>query len=171
MDETNTLDKADEYSEMATVLLAGGFPAEAQRILERGMSANVFSGDAQSREQGDLDKAKSQAAADRKDLAGAEKALSEAKTGNQMVATGKLYFSVGEYAKAADAIQKGLAKGGVTDLDDANALLGVALVRSDKPTEARAAFEAVKGAKYAEVARLWLLYIDAKAAPTVAATG
>jgi Tfp pilus assembly protein PilF len=171
MDETSTLDKADEYSEMATVLLAGGFPAEAQRILERGMSANVFSGDAQSREQGDLDKAKSQAAADRKDLAGAEKALSEAKTGNQMVATGKLYFSVGEYAKAADAIQKGLAKGGVTDLDDANALLGVALVRSDKPTEARAAFEAVKGAKYAEVARLWLLYIDAKAAPPAAATG
>ena len=171
MDETSTLDKADEYSEMATVLLAGGFPAEAQRILERGMSANLFSGDAQSREQGDLDKAKSQAAADRKDLAGAEKALSEAKTGNQMVATGKLYFSVGEYAKAADAIQKGLAKGGVTDLDDANALLGVALVRSDKPTEARAAFEAVKGAKYAEVARLWVLYIDAKAAPPAAATG
>jgi hypothetical protein len=171
MDETNTLDKADEYSEMATVLLAGGFPGEAQRILERGMSANLFSGDAQGRVQADLDKAKSQAAADRKDLAGAEKALSEAKTGNQIVATGKLYFSVGEYAKAADAIQKGLAKGGVTDLDDANALLGVALVRSDKPTEARAAFEAVKGAKYAEVARLWLLYIDAKAAPTVAATG
>ena len=171
MDQTNTLDKADEYSEMATVLLAGGFPGEAQQILERAMSANLFTGDAQGREQADLDKAKGQAAADRKDLAGAEKALADAKTGNQMVATGKLYFSVGEYAKAADAIQKGLAKGGVTDLDDANALLGVALVRSDKPTEARAAFEAVKGAKYAEVARLWLLYIDGKAAPAVAATG
>jgi Tfp pilus assembly protein PilF len=171
MDQTNTLDKADEYSEMATVLLAGGFPGEAQQILERAMSANLFTGDAQGREQADLDKAKGQAAADRKDLAGAEKALADAKTGNQMVATGKLYFSVGEYAKAADAIQKGLAKGGVTDLDDANALLGVALVRSDKPTEARAAFEAVKAAKYAEVARLWLLYIDGKAAPAVAATG
>jgi predicted Zn-dependent protease len=171
MDQTNTLDKADEYSEMATVLLTGGFPGEAQQILERAMSANLYSGDAKGRAQADLDKAKSQAAADRKDLAGAEKALADARTGMQMVATGKLYFSVGEYAKAADAIQKGLAKGGVTELDDANALLGVALVRTDKLAEARAAFEAVKGAKYADVARLWSLYIDGKTTPAVAATG
>jgi hypothetical protein len=171
MEQTNTLDKADEYSEMGTVLLAGGFPGEAQQILERAMSANLFSGDAKGREQADLEKARSQAAADRKDLAGAEKALADAKTGNQMVATGKLYFSVGEHAKAADAIQKGLAKGGVTDVDDANALLGVALVRADRPADARPAFQAVQGAKYAEVARLWLLYIDGKTAPAVAGTG
>ena len=168
MEQTNTLDKADEYSEMATVLLAGGFPGEAQQILERAISANLFSGDAKGREQADLDKARSQATADRKDLAGAEKALADAKTGNQMVATGKLYFSVGEYAKAADAIQKGLAKGGVTDVDDANALLGVALVRSDKLADARPAFEAIKGAKYAEIARLWLLYVDTKLNPAPA---
>jgi Tfp pilus assembly protein PilF len=171
MEQTNTLDKADEYSEMATVLLAGGFPGEAQQILERAMSANLFSGDAKGREQADLEKARSQATADRKDLAGAEKALADAKTGNQMVATGKLYFSVGEYAKAADAIQKGLAKGGVTDVDDANALLGVALVRADRLADARPAFQAVQGAKYAEVAGLWLLYIDTKTTPAVAGTG
>jgi hypothetical protein len=169
IEQTNTLDKADEYTEMATVLIAGGFPGEAQQILERAMSANLVSGDAKARAQADLDKARAQAAADRKDLAGAEKALADAKTGNQMVATGKLYFSVGEYAKAADAIQKGLAKGGVTDLDDANALLGVALVRADKLADARPAFEAVKGAKYAEIARLWLLYVDTKTNPAPAA--
>ena len=169
MEQTSTLDKADEYTEMATVLIAGGYPGEAQQVLERAMSANLVSGDAKGRAQADLDKARTQAAADRKDLAGAEKALAEAKTGNQMVATGKLYFSVGEYAKAADAIQKGLAKGGVTDLDDANALLGIALVRADKPAEARPAFEAVKGAKYAEIARLWLLYVDTKLNPAPAA--
>ena len=84
---------------------------------------------------------------------------------------GKLYFSGGEYAKAADAIQKGLAKGGVTDGDDANALLGVALVRSDKLAEARTAFGAVNGAKFAEVARLWQIYVDTKLSPAPAATG
>jgi len=88
-----------------------------------------------------------------------------------MVATGKLYFSTGEYAKAADAIQKGLAKGGVTDTDDANALLGVAQVRAGNPAAARAAFEAVKDAKYASVTRLWLLYLDTAATPAAAATG
>ena len=40
-----------------------------------------------------------------------------AKTGTQMVAIGKLYFSAGDYANAVDAIQKGLAKGGVADAD------------------------------------------------------
>jgi len=86
-----------------------------------------------------------------------------------MVAIGKLYFSVGEYAKSADAIQKGIAKGGVTDVDEANSLLGIALVRADKLADARPAFEAVKGAKYAEVARLWLLYVDTKLNPAPAA--
>jgi tetratricopeptide (TPR) repeat protein len=168
MEQTSTLDKADEYSEMATVLIAGGFPAEAQQVLERGMSANLFSGDARSRAQSDLDRARSGATADRKDVAGADQALAAAKSGNDMVATGKLYFSVADYAKAADAIQKGIAKGGVTDVDDANALLGVALVRSDKAAAARPVFEAVKEAKYARVARLWVLYLDSKAAPAAA---
>ena len=58
MEQTNTLDKADEYTEMATVLLAGGYPGEAQQVLERAMSANLFSGDAKGRAQADLDKAR-----------------------------------------------------------------------------------------------------------------
>jgi hypothetical protein len=168
MDQTSTLDKGEEYSEFASVLLSGGYPGEAQQVLERGMSSNVFAGDARGRAQSDLDKARSQAATDRKDLPGAEKSLAAAKTGNEMVAIGKLYFSTGEYAKAVDAIQKGLAKGGVSDTDDANALLGVAQVRAGNLTGARAAFDAVKDAKYAAIARLWLLYIDTKATPAAA---
>ncbi|NJD31678.1 MAG: hypothetical protein FIB04_07310, partial [Gammaproteobacteria bacterium] len=81
-DQTGTLDKPDEYSEMATVLIAGGFPYEAQQILERGMSAGVFTGDVKTREQGDLDKARSGATANRKDLATADKAQGSAKPGN-----------------------------------------------------------------------------------------
>jgi tetratricopeptide (TPR) repeat protein len=169
MDQTSTLDKGEEYSEFASVLLSGGYPGEAQQVLERGMSSNVFAGDARGRAQSDLDKARSQAAIDRKDLPGAEKSLAAAKTGNEMVAIGKLYFSTGEYARAVDAIQKGLAKGGVSDTDDANALLGVAQVRAGNLAGARAAFDAVKDARYAAIARLWLLYLDTKPAP--AATG
>lgn len=168
MDQTNTLDKGEEYSEFAAVLLSGGYPGEAQQVLERGTSSNVFTGDARGRAQSELDKAKAQAAIDRKDLPGAEKSLAAAKTGNEMVAIGKLYFSTGEYAKAVDAIQKGLAKGGVTDTDDANALLGVAQARAGNLAGARTAFEAVKDAKYAAIARLWLLYLDTKATPAAA---
>jgi tetratricopeptide (TPR) repeat protein len=171
MDQTSTLDKGDEYTEFATVLIAGGYPGEAQQVLERAMSSTTLAGDAKGRAQADLDKARGQAATDRKDLPGAEKALAAAKSGNEMVAIGKLYFSTGEYAKAVDAIQKGLAKGGVSDTDDANALLGVAQVRAGNLAGAKPAFEAVKDPKYAAIARLWLLYVDTKSAAAAPAAG
>jgi Flp pilus assembly protein TadD len=168
MDQTKTLDKADEYSEMANVLFTGGFPAEATGILERGMAANVFTGEALTRAKSNLERYRTGAATDSKELPGAAKALAGAKTGSDMVAIGKLYFSAGDYANAADAIAKGLAKGGVTDTDDANALLGIALVRAGKPNDSRAPFAAVKDPKYAAVTRLWTLYLDSSAAAAAA---
>jgi tetratricopeptide (TPR) repeat protein len=168
MNDTNVLSKPEEYSEMGTTLMTGGFPTEAKQVLERGIAANVFKGDMLTRAQGDLTRAKAAAEADRKELPGADAALAAAKTGNEMVAMGKLFFSVGEYAKAADAFRKGLAKGGVTDADDANALLGIALSRADKGAEAIEAFDRIRDPKLGEVAKLWKLYIETKSQPAAA---
>jgi hypothetical protein len=170
MSDTGTLDSAEEYAEMASYLMTGGFPTEAAKVLERGLAAGVFQGDALSRAKSELTRARSGADADRKELPGADAALAAAKTGNEMVATGKLFFSVGEYAKAADAVRKGIAKGGVTDLDDANLLLGVALARSGQGDAALAAFDAVRDAKSADVARLWKLDVATKQADSAQAT-
>jgi uncharacterized protein HemY len=112
-----------------------------------------------------LTRAKSGAEADRKELPGAETALAAAKSGNEMVAMGKLFFSVGEYGKAADAFRKGLAKGGVSDADYANALLGIALARTDKGAEAIEAFNKIRDPKLGEVAKLWKLHIETKGQP------
>jgi len=163
--DTDTMDKPDEFTEAASVMVAGGFPTEAQHTIEKGMAANVFQGESKTRAQQEFDRAKSGAEADRKELAGADAALAAAKTGTQMVATGKLFFSVGDHAKAASAIKQGLAKGGVTDTDDANALLGVALARSGDTAGAATAFSAVKDARLAEISRLWKLYLDTKSMP------
>jgi len=168
MSETNTLSKPEEYSEMATTLMTGGFPSEARQVLERGLAANVFKGDMLTRAQGDLTRAKSGSEADRKELPGADAALAAAKSGNEMVAMGKLFFSVGDYAKAADAFRKGLAKGGVSDSDDANALLGIALTRTDKGAEAIEAFNKIRDPKLGEVAKLWKLFIETKSQPAAA---
>jgi len=168
MVDTNTLNKADEFSEMATTLLSGGFPTEAKSVLEKGIAASAFSGEALTRAQSDLTRARAGADADRKDLPGAEQALAAAKTGNEMVATGKLLFNVGQYDKAADAFRKGLAKGGVADVDDANALLGIALARSGKAAEAIAAFSSIRDAKLGEIGRLWKLYVETSAAAAAA---
>jgi len=168
MNDTNTLSKGEEYAEMGTTLIAGGFPNEAKQELSRGLSANLLQGAAKTRAEADLARATSLAAADAADLPNAEKALASAKTGNEMVATGKLYFSSGDYPKAADAIRRGLAKGGVTDTDDANMLLGIALARSGNNADAAAAFSAVKDAKMTDIARLWKLKVETPAASAAA---
>jgi len=163
--DTKTMNRPEEYAEAAATLTSGGFPTEAGKVLEQGIAAGSFQGEGLTRAKSDLERAKAGADADRKELPGADQALATAKTGNEMVAMGKLFFSVGEYGKAADAIQKGLAKGGVTDVDDATMLTGIAYVRSGKSTEALAAFDAVKDPKLAEVARLWKLRVQTLEAP------
>jgi tetratricopeptide (TPR) repeat protein len=169
MSDTDTLDNQDDYAEMGSTLVAGGFPNEAKQVLERGMAGNVFTGDAKTRAQQDLERAKSGAALDAKEIGSAAAQLASAKTGTQMVGIGKLYFSTGDYAKSVDAIQKGLAKGGVADTDDANLLLGIANARLGKTAEAKAAFDAVKNPTLAEVARLWNLKLQVSSAPAAAA--
>ena len=70
---------------------------------------------------------------------------------------GQLFFSAGDYANAADALRKAIAKGGVGDIDNAHMTLGVALVRQGKNAEAAKAFDAIKDPQFAEVGRLWKL--------------
>jgi tetratricopeptide (TPR) repeat protein len=170
MNDTNTLDKAEEYAEMGSTLITGGFPNEAKQVLERGMSANLFQGDAKARAQADLERARSGAALDAKDLPAAAAQLASAKTPQQMIGIGKLYFSAGQYDKAVDAMQKGLAKGGLKpdDVDDANLLVGIANARLGKVAEANAAFDAVKNPTLAEISKLWKLKLAPPPAPAAA---
>jgi Tfp pilus assembly protein PilF len=169
MNDTDTLDKPEEFTEMGASLVTGGFPNEAKSVLERGMATGKLEGDSKARAQADLDRARSGATADAKDLGTAASQLAAAKTANEMIGIGKLYFSAGDYANAVDAIQKGLAKGGATDVDDANMLAGIANSRQGKLTEARASFDAVKAAGLTDVARLWKLKLDTAATPAAAA--
>lgn len=168
MSDTGALEKGEEYAEMGNLLLSGGYPTEAKAVLEKGMAANLLEGEQRARAQADLDRARSQAATDAKDLPAAAGQLAAAKTANEMVGIGKLYFSAGEYEKAVEAIQKGLAKGGVTDANDANLLLGIANTRLGKADAARAAFGAVSDPQLARVARLWTARLDSLAAAPAA---
>jgi tetratricopeptide (TPR) repeat protein len=109
MVDTGTMDKGEEFTEAASVMNAGGFPTEAKTLLEKGRAANAYQGESR-RAPTRSSSAQTRAAEDRKEVPGAPAALASAKTGTQAVATGKLYFSVGDYAKAADAIKQGLAR-------------------------------------------------------------
>ena len=81
--------------------------------------------------------------------------------GEFAVKVGLGYFSTGDYEKAVEMIRLGIAKGGVARLDDANLMLGAALMELGRRDEAKAAFEAaaaVAGANahMVRIAGLWL---------------
>ena len=149
------LSKSRQYIDFTQMLVIGGFGAEGQRIMEKGIAANLFSGEELTRAQRTLEAAKRKGDADRAALPGAAAKLAAAKTGEDALTVGKLYFSTGDYAKAVPALQQALAKGGLADADSANMLLGIALVRSGNKAAAAKAFDAIKEPKMAQTGKLW----------------
>jgi tetratricopeptide (TPR) repeat protein len=147
-----------QYNDMAQALVVNGYAIEAQGVMERAIAANMFTGEDLTRAQRTLESAKRRADAERKALPNAASALAGAKSGEEMFAVAKLLFSSGDYAKAADAARKAIAKGGLANADDANMLLGISLARiGGKNAEAGKAFDAVTGPKLVEIAKLWKL--------------
>ena len=88
-----------------------------------------------------LESVKRTAATERAAIPGADKAVAANANGDDMYKAGKTYFSTGDYAKANTALQKALAKGGVSKADDARMLAGIALSRSGRKADAVKAFD------------------------------
>jgi tetratricopeptide (TPR) repeat protein len=156
-EDVGALTKARQYTDMSQGLVVAGFAIEGQRVIEKGLAAGVFQGEEQGRAQRTLEAAKRRADAERAQLPRAAAQLAAATTGAQMYAVGKLYFSAGDYANAAAAIAKALAKGGLQDTDGAELLCGIALSRQGKSAEAEKAFATIKDPKMAQVANLWVM--------------
>jgi tetratricopeptide (TPR) repeat protein len=156
--DVGTLDKSSDYFDMAEALIVEGFPAEGQRVMEAGKAAKVFTPEEEPRVQRTLDSAQKELAKQSAATAAAAKAVSTGSSGEDMYQAGRLYFGQGNYPKAVDALRKALAKGGVSDPDDANMLLGIALTRSNRNSDAGKAFTQVKDPKLAEIARVWALH-------------
>jgi len=156
-EDVGALTKARQYTDMSQGLVVAGFAIEGQRVIEKGLAAGVFQGEEQGRALRTLEAAKRRADAERAQLPRAAAQLAAATTGAQMYAVGKLYFSAGDYANAAAAIAKALAKGGLQDTDAAEMLCGIALSRQGKSAEAEKAFATIKDPKMAQVANLWVM--------------
>ena len=158
-EDVGALTKPRQYLDMAQALFVSGFAIESERIMDKGLAANVFTGEDLVRAQRTRDTAKRKADEDRKALPGADKALASAKTAEAAYNIGKLYFSAAEYAKAVAAMSKALTLPGLPDADDANMEMGVAYARLGKKADAIKAFDAVKDPGFAEVAGLWKLHM------------
>ena len=156
------------YLGYADTALVAGSPGEAARSLERGMKEGIVP-DAGSN-QASMQEAKTAIALDRKSLPGEAAAAARNPKGEVAVKVGLGYYSTGEYEKAIEMIRLGITKGGVARLDDANLLLGAALMELGRRDEAKAAFEAASAAAganvyMARISGLWLARARREDAP------
>lgn len=159
--QVGTLNSADQYLEMAELLLEAGLPGEAKSALEAGYAAKVVNPAdkaASDRYKRRFDDAKAAAAKDLQSLPQFEKDAQKGTTGQADVALGMAYSSFGQYDKAAAALSRGLAKGGVRDPDQAQIMLGIADLKLGKKADAAKAFGQVNAdPQMADLARLWTI--------------
>lgn len=158
-DPQGGLENVGGYLNYADTALVAGSPGEAARALERGMKEGVVP--SAGTNQQILTQAKAAIASDKKTLPGESAAAAKNPKGEVDVKVGLGFYSTGDYAQAAEAVKRGIAKGGVARLDDANLLLGASLLELGKADEARAAFQAAKtaapaGSPLGQIADLWI---------------
>jgi tetratricopeptide (TPR) repeat protein len=159
MNDVGTLKQADDYMETAQLAMDAGVPGEAQAIMEKGVQNGTLKSDdktAQGRYDRLLAGAKKSATTDKSQLPQLAKEAEKATQGQAYVALGQAYLSYGMYDEAIDALKKGIARGGVTDIDEAQVSLGIAYLRKGQKDLARQAFKAVKAeSKWHDLAELW----------------
>jgi tetratricopeptide (TPR) repeat protein len=156
--DVGALEKSSDYFDMAEALIVEGFPAEGRRVIEAGVAAKTFTPEEENRVQRTLTSADKELAKQSTATAAAAKAVAGGTSGEDMYMAGRLYFGQGNYPKAVEALRKALTKGGVSNADDANMLLGIALTRSNRNSDAAKAFTQVKDPQLAEIARVWVLH-------------
>ncbi len=151
---------SDEYMEMAQLALQAGLPAEAKDIMAKGYAAGALGAGAQADRHKRLSDLVAKTEADVNSTL--EKNAAEAATqreGNDLVKIGTVYASRGESAKAAELIEKGIAKGNLKRPDDAKLRLGLAQLATpalkSKGVQTLRAIDAKDGTS--DVAKLWLI--------------
>jgi len=158
------------YLGYADLALVAGSPGEAARALQRGMDDKVVPSVGTNQQL--LQEAKAAVAADQKTQSAEAAAAAKNPKGDVSVKVGLGFYSTGNYEKAAELVSQGIAKGGVTRLDDANLLLGAALMELGRRDAAKAAFEAAAGAatnpSMGGIAKLWLARVARDATPAPA---
>lgn len=121
----------DQFMEMAQLSLQAGLPDEAQVIVDKGFASGALgTGPEAERHKRLRDLVLKQQADTKAGLAKAETDAAAAKDGNDLVKVGTVFVSMGQTAKGADLIGKGIAKGNLKRPDDAKLRLGWAQLQS-----------------------------------------
>lgn len=147
---TGNITKKEDYLLLAQLALQFGFAAESTAVTQKGIDAKVLTDDRSMRL---LNLAKQQAGAN------AAKFAKDQASGNgdTLVKLGEDMWGQGKYPDALKLIQAGIAKG-VTDKDNAQIRLGMALMNNGQKDAAIKAFNKVTDPKQVVAAHLWAIY-------------
>ena len=156
---SGNLTAAADYMEMGQLLLQAQLPAEAKVVLDKGYAAGVLGTGAEAARQQRLRDLVNKSATDA--VASLAKRTADAKTvktGDDLVAIGAEYASMGKYDEGIGLIQEGIAKDNLKHPEDAKLRLGIAQLQSGKgKAAATKTLRTVQGTDGApEVARLYV---------------
>ena len=156
---SGNLTAAADYMEMGQLLLQAQLPAEAKMVVDKGYAAGVLGTGAEAARQQRLRDLVNKSAADA--VATLPKRTADAKagkTGDDLVAIGAEYASMGKYDEGIGLIQEGIAKDNLKHPEDAKLRLGIAQLQSGKgKAAATKTLRTVQGTDGApEVARLYV---------------
>ena len=106
-EDAGALRKPSQYVDMTQALVVGGFAIEGQRDHGEGHRGRPVRGRGADARAAHARHGQARApTSSARRCAGADKALAAAKTGDAAYEVGKLYFSAGDYAKAAAALRR-----------------------------------------------------------------
>ena len=157
------LTKTDDYMELAQLALQAGLPTEAKAIVDKGYASGALgTGPEAARHQRLKDLVLKSEAETNANIAAQATDAAAQKDGNELVKVGTVYASMGQYDKAIELIEQGIAKGKLKRPDDAKLRLALAMAHSPK-TKAKGlqALRAIGGTDgTADVARLYTVVLQ-----------
>jgi tetratricopeptide (TPR) repeat protein len=157
--EVNVLKRPEDFTDFAQLAIEAGSPGEAEQIIEKGEQENIFP-DARTKGKAArlLADAKRASARDQATLSKNAAEAARSSNGNQDVGLGLAYYGYQQYDKAVQALQQGIAKGGLKDAASAHLLLGIAQLKAGNTSAALQSFKSVKGDPTLQhLATLWSL--------------
>jgi tetratricopeptide (TPR) repeat protein len=162
MYDANSMQADTDYIEMAQLLGDAGLPGEAQTVLEKAMSSGTIKDEHKERVDRLWNAMQMRADADKKGLPALDAEAVRNPAGQLAVKVGEVYFGVGDYQGASTAITRGLAKGQVTQLDEAYVYLARDRMAQRNPADAKKMLAQLRTLPNISprVLRLWSLYAD-----------
>lgn len=153
------MDSAREYIQMAQLARDAGLPGEAESVMRKGLADGALFNAGRDKTEGQqmLADAERLATEDRRELPRLETEAKAAKGGEADVILGEAFLSYGQHDKAVEALRRGIGKGSLKNPDEANLLLGKALLRQGDSSAAAASFAKVSGGELGQLAQLWSL--------------